>query len=88
MTLSDIASLQSQALAEISAAKDAAEIENLRIKYIGRNGSLPALMKNLYIVGGAQNVGILYFSIIASIFSGINLSNSYTKTHVPIASCP
>ena len=54
MTLSDIASLQSQALGEISAAKDAAEIENLRIKYIGRNGSLPALMKNLRDVPPAE----------------------------------
>ena len=45
----------------------------------------PSLMKNRNIVGGAQNVVILYFSMIFSMFSGMNLSKSYTKTQVPIA---
>lgn len=54
MTLSDIEQIQSAALADIAACATEADIENARIKYIGRNGSLPALMKNLREVPPAE----------------------------------
>ena len=54
MTLSELATFQTQALAEIAACKTPADVENCRIKYIGRNGSLPALMKGLRDVPPAE----------------------------------
>ena len=45
MTLAELESAKAESLAEIAAAKDAAAVEALRIKYVGRNGSIPALIK-------------------------------------------
>ena len=47
MTLEEIPAIQSAALADVAAAKTPADVENARIKYVGRNGSLTALMKGL-----------------------------------------
>ena len=47
MTLEEIPAIQSAALADVAAAKTPADVENVRIKYVGRNGSLTALMKGL-----------------------------------------
>ena len=45
MTLAELETAKAASLAEISAANDAATVEALRVKYIGRNGSIPALIK-------------------------------------------
>ena len=45
MTLSELETAKAASLAEIAAAVDAAAVEALRVKYIGRNGSIPALIK-------------------------------------------
>ena len=45
MTLAELENAKAESLAEIAAAKDAAAVEALRVKYIGRNGSIPALIK-------------------------------------------
>ena len=45
MTLAELETAKAASLAEISAATDAAAVEALRVKYIGRNGSIPALIK-------------------------------------------
>ena len=54
MTLEEIAAAKAAATAEISAAKTPAEVENARIKYVGRNGLLPAMMKGLRDVAPAD----------------------------------
>ena len=45
MTLAELETGKAASLSEIAAAKDAAEVEALRVKYVGRNGSIPALIK-------------------------------------------
>ena len=45
MTLEELEQGKAASLAEIAAAADAAAVEQLRIKYVGRNGSIPALIK-------------------------------------------
>ena len=45
MTLAELENEKAQSLAEIAAASDAAAVEALRVKYVGRNGSIPALIK-------------------------------------------
>ncbi len=45
MTLEELEKGKAESLAEIAAATDAAEIEKLRVRYVGRNGSIPALIK-------------------------------------------
>ena len=47
MTLEDLEQGKAASLAEIAAAADAAAVEQLRIKYVGRNGSIPALIKGM-----------------------------------------
>ena len=47
MKAADIAKLTEEALAEAGAAGSAEELEALRIKYLGRKGMLPAIMKGL-----------------------------------------
>lgn len=47
MTDQEVIEIKSKALGEIAAAKDSGEIEALRIRYMGRNGLLPELMKEL-----------------------------------------
>ncbi len=45
MTLSELESAKAESLKEIAVAADAAAVEALRVKYVGRNGSIPALIK-------------------------------------------
>ena len=54
MTLQEISAAQEAALADAAAAKNPAELETVRVKYLGRNGLLPALMKGLRDVPPAE----------------------------------
>ena len=45
MTLAELEQAKAECLKEIAAAVDAAAVEALRVKYVGRNGSIPALIK-------------------------------------------
>ena len=45
MTLAELETAKAACLQEIAAANDAATVEALRVKYVGRNGSIPALIK-------------------------------------------
>ena len=47
MNLTDIPKFQEEALAAVAAAKTPDDVEGVRIKFLGRNGSLTALMKGL-----------------------------------------
>ena len=45
MTLAELDNAKAESLREITAASDAGAVEALRVKYVGRNGSIPALIK-------------------------------------------
>ena len=45
MTLAELESAKAESLGEIAAASDAGAVEALRVKYVGRNGSIPAIIK-------------------------------------------
>ena len=45
MTLAELESAKAASLSEIAAASDAGAVEALRVKYVGRNGEIPALIK-------------------------------------------
>ena len=45
MTLAELELAKAESLKEIAQASDAAAVEALRVKYVGRNGSIPALIK-------------------------------------------
>ena len=45
MTLAELENAKAESLKEISSAADATAVEALRVKYVGRNGSIPALIK-------------------------------------------
>ena len=45
MTLAELENAKAESLAEIAAAADGAAVEALRVKYVGRNGLIPALIK-------------------------------------------
>jgi len=45
MTLAELEKAKADSLKEIAAATDRAAVEALRVKYVGRNGSIPALIK-------------------------------------------
>jgi phenylalanyl-tRNA synthetase alpha chain len=47
MNEQEIGKLKETALAEAAAAKDAAELEAVRVKYLGRKGLVPEIMENL-----------------------------------------
>ncbi len=47
MKASDLIALKQTALGEAAAAADAAALEAVRIKYLGRNGKLPEIMKGI-----------------------------------------
>ena len=47
MNATEIATVKTEALAEAQPAADAAALENVGIKWLGRSGQLPALMKGL-----------------------------------------
>ena len=50
----EVDGLAAQALEEMAGAADMAALEALRVKYIGRNGMLPALMQGLKDVAAAE----------------------------------
>jgi len=54
MTLAELEAARAASLGEIAAAKDAAALEALRVKYVGRNGSIPALIKGMKDVPPAE----------------------------------
>lgn len=54
MTLTDLDALRTQSFDELCAAADAAAVEQVRIRYLGRNGRIPALMKELRDVPAAE----------------------------------
>ena len=54
MTLEELEQGKAASLAEIAAAADADTIEKLRVKYVGRNGSIPALIKGMKDVPPAE----------------------------------
>ena len=47
MTLEELEKAKAASLAEIAAAAGAADVEALRVKYVGRNGLIPALIKGM-----------------------------------------
>ena len=47
MTLVELNAQQAQSLDEVTAAADASALEQVRIRYLGRNGSLPAIIKQM-----------------------------------------
>jgi phenylalanyl-tRNA synthetase alpha chain len=54
MNLSELASLHAESLDAIASAADPAALEQVRIRYLGRNGLLPAVMKQLKEVPPAE----------------------------------
>jgi len=54
MTLAELDLLKNRSLTDVSAAADAAALEQVRIRYLGRNGQLPAVMKQLKDVPAAD----------------------------------
>ena len=47
MNIAELSKLHEESLAEAAAAADAAAVEQARVKYLGRNGLIPAVMKQL-----------------------------------------
>ena len=45
MTLEELEAAKAASLAEAAAANDAAAVEALRVKYVGRSGAIPGLVK-------------------------------------------
>jgi phenylalanyl-tRNA synthetase alpha chain len=54
MTLAELEVQQAQSLAETAGAADAAALEQVRIRYLGRNGLLPAIVKQMKDVPAAE----------------------------------
>ena len=54
MTLAELDAQQAQSLGEVAAAADAAALEQVRIRYLGRNGLLPAIIKQMKDVPPAE----------------------------------
>ena len=54
MTLAELDSQREQSLAETAAAGDAAALEQVRIRYLGRNGLIPAIIKQMKEVPQAE----------------------------------
>jgi phenylalanyl-tRNA synthetase alpha chain len=54
MTLAELDLLKKRSLDEVAAAKDSQALEQVRIRYLGRNGELPAVMKQLKDVPAAD----------------------------------
>lgn len=47
MTLAELEKAQAESLQEIASAADGAAVEALRVKYVGRNGSIPAMIRGM-----------------------------------------
>jgi len=58
MTLHEITAIQETALAALAVAESADVVEQIRIQYLGRNGTLPALMKSLGAVSPEDRAAI------------------------------
>ena len=54
MTLQDVSTLKEQALKDIAAAESPEALEQVRIQYFGRNGSIPAISKGMRDVAPAD----------------------------------
>ncbi len=54
MTCAELEAQQAQSLSEVAAAADPADVEQVRIQYLGRNGLLPALIKGMKDVPQAE----------------------------------
>ncbi|HPC19181.1 MAG: phenylalanine--tRNA ligase subunit alpha [Kiritimatiellae bacterium] len=54
MDIKEVEGLTAQALSELAGAADGTALEGLRVKYLGRNGLLPALMQGLKDVPAAD----------------------------------
>lgn len=54
MTLIELEAQQAQSMNEVAAAADAAALEQVRIKYLGRNGLIPAIIKQMKDVPQAE----------------------------------
>jgi len=54
MTLAELEKQRAQSLADAAAAEDAAAIEQVRVRYLGRNGLLPAIVKGMKDVPAAE----------------------------------
>ena len=54
MTLQDVSTLKEQALKDIAAASSPDALEQVRIQYFGRNGSIPAISKGMRDVAPAD----------------------------------
>src|SRR5207244_13390890 len=50
----DLAQLREAALAEIAAARTPAELEAIRVRYLGRRGSLNAVLRSLGVLAAAD----------------------------------
>ena len=47
MTLAEVETQQTQSLSEVNTANDAAALEQVRIRYLARNGSLPTIIRQM-----------------------------------------
>ena len=56
MTLAELEIAKAESLKEIAAAADTAAVEALRVKYVGRNGSIPALITHYFLVDIIYNI--------------------------------
>jgi len=54
MTLAELGAQHAQSLEEVAAAADAVALEQVRIRYLGRNGLLPAIIKQMKEVPQAE----------------------------------
>ncbi|HRR33224.1 MAG TPA: phenylalanine--tRNA ligase subunit alpha [Kiritimatiellia bacterium] len=54
MTLAELESQQAGSLAEVTTAADAAALEQIRVKYLGRNGWVPAIIKQMKDIPAAE----------------------------------
>jgi len=54
MTLAELDSQQADSLAEVASAADAAALEKARVRYLGRNGLLPAIIRQMKEVPAAE----------------------------------
>ena len=83
MTLHEITAIQETALAALAAAESADAVEQIRIQYLGRSGTLPALMKSLGAVAPEDRaaVGKATNALRAAIEEGIAAKKaSFTET--------
>ena len=74
MNVAEIETIKSEALAAVAAAEAAEAIEAVRIKYLGRKGLLPRIMKGLKDVAPEERSAVGQGAI------AISLLHEYLKT--------